>query len=468
MVARTSSRQAAQKAKEAISHSAEEKPTGKTSAPSKRKAATANAPKSKKEKTHEQKPEPKKEDVHRADGVPETKPPEEKPQLATIPGTHEPIEGVVKPPETKPVEPGVRPEIKPPEEKPQPVTIPGTHESVEGAVKSSEGQPSQDVESGIHKSERRESIVSSNILEKGIVYFFFRPRVNVEEPQSIEDVARSFIVLRPAPLGTELDQGQGPIDKDARCRLLMLPKKKFPTSPKERDMAFVEKAGQTMQELQDKFISSSTYQTATRGERTIEEARPYAEGVYAITSTYRSSHLAYVLTIPAELGEIQANFGLYHRGSWIVQSKNPQFPGPAIGRLPKDPEYPESVLGKFGGLRWVPLKPEFIEYPNAQILMIGEAQDQLGKAATAEGNKQAHEEEPGQELEKLEQENEQRVEALQGTSPDEPSPSLASYNRKFLQAIKRSITIWECMRNNFPRCRRAGANDGDSAGRTAP
>lgn len=62
----------------------------------------------------------------------------------------------------------------------------------------------------------------------------------------------------------------------------------------------------------------------------------------------------------------------------------------------------------------MPLEPEFIEYPNSQFLMIGEAQDTLGKAATAEGAKQSHEEEPGQELEQLERENEKRVEALQG------------------------------------------------------
>lgn len=72
------------------------------------------------------------------------------------------------------------------------------------------------------------------------------------------------------------------------------------------------------------------------------------------------------------------------------------------------------VREKFGDLRWVPLEPEFLEYPNSQFLMIGEAQNSLGKAATAEGGKQPHEEEPGQELEKLEQENEHRVEALQG------------------------------------------------------
>lgn len=56
-----------------------------------------------------------------------------------------------------------------------------------------------------------------------------------------------------------------------------------------------------------------------------------------------------------------------------------------------------------------------MEYPNAQFLMIGEAQDKLGKAATAEGRKKEHEEEPGEEIEKFEEENEHRVEAFAGT-----------------------------------------------------
>lgn len=66
----------------------------------------------------------------------------------------------------------------------------------------------------------------------------------------------------------------------------------------------------------------------------------------------------------------------------------------------------------------MPLEPDFIEYPNAQFLMIGEAQDELGKAATAEPDgKQAHEEQPGEELEKLEHENEERIESMEGISP---------------------------------------------------
>jgi hypothetical protein len=220
-------------------------------------------------------------------------------------------------------------------EEPKPDIVPETHTPVDKSPK-----PEADTELGVRKSEERENVVPSNILEKGIIYFFFRPRVNVDDPHGVEDVARSFFVLRPTPLGAELDQNQGALDKGARCRLMLLPKKKFPTTPKERDMGFVEKTGQTIKDLQENFLAAKTYETATRGERTVGEVRPYAEGVYAITSTKRSSHLAYLLTIPAELGEIQENFGLRQRGSWIVSAKNPKYPGPSFARLPKDPEYP--------------------------------------------------------------------------------------------------------------------------------
>lgn len=161
----------------------------------------------------------------------------------------------------------------------------------------------------------------------------------MKEPHGVEDVSRSFMVMRPTPRGATLTDG--PIEADENCRLLILPKKKFPTSSKERDMGFVEKAGVSMKTLHDTFVAPETYGTATRGERTKQDAKPYAEGVYAITSTRRASHLAYILTIPSEVSDIQHDFGLRNRGSWIVQSKNPKYPGPSYAQLPHPPEYPE-------------------------------------------------------------------------------------------------------------------------------
>lgn len=320
MVTRTSARQAATKAKEAISSTSET--AGKATAGAKRKAEGERAPQPRKEK---------KEDTNSAGEAPKAEP-------TSVPGTPEPVQEQPKPEHaTSDAKPTGKAPHEGEKENYQPENVPGTPLQTDKPPKRGSS-----VESGVRKSEEREEVVSSNILEKGIIYFFFRPRVNVEDPHGLGDVARSFFVLRPTPLGAELDESQGPVDKDARCRLLVIPKKKFPNSRGEREMGFVEKSGQSMKDLHENFIAASKYETATRGERNTEEARPYAEGVYAITSTKRASHLAYVLTIPSELGEIQENFGLYERGSWIVQSKNPKYPSPSYAQLPKDPEYPES------------------------------------------------------------------------------------------------------------------------------
>lgn len=324
MVTRTSSRQAAHKAKEAITSSSEA--AGRATAKRKAEGEKAGQPKKEKKEAPKSETKPEEPETDGVKGVSEGKP-------TSVPGT------VEEQPEPKHA--AVEEEGKgvngAPQEEPKPENVRGTQSPVDKPA-----ERATSVESGVRMTEEREEKLSSNILEKGIIYFFFRPRVNVEDPHGVGDVARSFFVLRPTPLGAELNENQGHVDKDARCRLLMLPKKKFPTSGKERDMGFVEKSGQSMKDLQESFLAGRSYETSTRGGRNIEEARPYAEGVYAITSTKRASHLAYELTIPSELGEIQDNFGLRKRGSWIVQSKNPKYPGPSFAQLPKEPEYPES------------------------------------------------------------------------------------------------------------------------------
>lgn len=103
----------------------------------------------------------------------------------------------------------------------------------------------------------------SSILEKGVIYFFFRSRVNVETPQGVEDVARSYIVLRPLPIGARLDKG--PLQDDGNARLLVLPKKVLPTSSKDRFLVFVEKGKATIKDLKNAFLSSSDYATMTAG-----------------------------------------------------------------------------------------------------------------------------------------------------------------------------------------------------------
>jgi hypothetical protein len=99
-------------------------------------------------------------------------------------------------------------------------------------------------------------------LEQGIIYFFYRGRVDVEEPHGVQDVARSYIVLR--PLETEVTGGEDALDDAGNARLLALPKKMLPKKHGDGFLAFVEKAKCSMKDLREQF-SGSEYTTKTSG-----------------------------------------------------------------------------------------------------------------------------------------------------------------------------------------------------------
>ena len=200
------------------------------------------------------------------------------------------------------------------------------------------GQSTNSEGDAVEKSSEREESTPSSILEKGIIYFFFRGRVGINEPSDVGDIARSYLVLRPLPHGAKL--GDGPIGDAGNNRLLALPKKVLPVSPRDRFMIFVEKANSSMDDIRTS-IASSDYVTQTAGARHTPAATPIGEGVYAITTTGRESHLAYILTIPSELSEVQRDVGLRERGSFVTSVKNPQYAGPANTNLPQGPNFPQ-------------------------------------------------------------------------------------------------------------------------------
>jgi hypothetical protein len=140
--------------------------------------------------------------------------------------------------------------------------------------------------------------------------------------------------------------------------------------------------------------------------RHIPPATPIAEGVYAITSTERASHLAYHLTLPDLLGEVQKDLGINEKGSFIASVKNPAIPPPGNVSLPKGAEYPQSIMEKFRGRRWMPLEPELLDYDNTQILVIGEGMENVDKATAEQeqDGKDDNKETPAQEMDKLEDE----------------------------------------------------------------
>lgn len=303
-------------------------------------------------------------------------------------------------------------------------------ENTKEDVKESSGptKASTTSKSPIEKSAEREENMASNILEKGIIYFFTRNRVGIEDAESVGDLQRTYFVLRPLPVGAKL--GDGAIPDEANNRLFALPKKTFPKSHSDRFMSFVEKSKISMKELKESFFSGSEYETKTMGTRQTDPVTPVGEGVYAITRTEdRTTHLVYAMTIPTELGEVQEDLGLREQGSFVISVKNPERSGPANARLPQGPEFPKEyvftlyslysatnsvirIIEEFRGLAWAEVKTKYLDYENCQILLIGEKVEKGVEPTTKD--KKHDKDAPKEELEQLEHEDELRVEHLHG------------------------------------------------------
>jgi hypothetical protein len=116
------------------------------------------------------------------------------------------------------------------------------------------------------------------------------------------------------------------------------------------------------------------------------------------------SHLAYHVTIPKPLGEVQKDMGINEKGSYVVSVKNPTTPAPGNVSLPKGAEYPESIMQKFRGRRWMPLEPELLNYENTQILIIGGGSYDKAVEEQEKDANNDRKEAPAQEMEKLEDE----------------------------------------------------------------
>lgn len=87
------------------------------------------------------------------------------------------------------------------------------------------------------------------------------------------------------------------------------------------------------------------------------------------------------------------------------------------------------IMEEFSGRGWGALQPKHLEYANAQFILIGQAQGEFGSAldANEKDSKDDSKETPLEEMEKLEGEDEHRMEGLSGRLDPADSVCLASY-----------------------------------------
>jgi hypothetical protein len=200
-----------------------------------------------------------------------------------------------------------------------------------------------------------------NVLERGDIFFFYRPDVEEQAPDGLLDVRRFHLVLRPEGKET--------------LRLITIGRK---TLPGQGDgdrihWGFVERVFGSPEELRE-ALSGTTYETQTRGERHLPEARPAGEGVYALARSGRNSVLAYVLELPEAPGEVQEAFHIEHEGRFVLAIKNPEAARPPGIGLDDDQkaDFPDELKAKFGARKWVAADPpEFLDYEGAELVLIG-------------------------------------------------------------------------------------------------
>lgn len=208
----------------------------------------------------------------------------------------------------------------------------------------------------------------SRILERGDIFFFYRPRVDVTEVDELEDVQRFFLILKP--------DGRQPY------RLIVVGNKRLPEpSGHERAWAFVAEATSRPVEVREE-LERTTYPTKSRGMRVEPEARPAGEGRYALVDHDGHTHLAYVLELPAEPGPAQQAFHITKEASYIIAVRNPESPAPpGAGLRPeRRADYPQEVLERFRGRRFIPVDtPQLLDHEGAEFVLIGASEDPEGE-----------------------------------------------------------------------------------------
>ena len=227
----------------------------------------------------------------------------------------------------------------------------------------------------------------TTVLEKGLLYFFYRPKVDAKEVRSVDDVQKFYLLMSPEgaegkPAREEELEGKRGEERKALehqgkplHRLLVLPvsadsaaspyspstpassrssaacsscvcecRKSLPdpSAPQLRPWAFVDAVSSDLHEVEHP-LERYSYDTKTRGHREIQPARLAGEAFYElVVQAEKESHFVYRLEFPEEPSEVQKAFHIYKAGQCqrtapaLTPSRRPLL-SPVVADLPLPP-----------------------------------------------------------------------------------------------------------------------------------
>ncbi len=231
------------------------------------------------------------------------------------------------------------------------------------------------------------------VVEQGRLFFFYRPKVEMEEASSLDEVQRFYMIFAP-------QEGSG-----RKPRLAIIGKKRLPkVSAHERFFGFIDSVGDSLEALTAK-LGPKTYKTKTRGTRHVAAARAVGEATYAIVNRGGSgaakTDLVLKVLVPQQPGEVQEDFAIPQEGLYGFSIKNPSNePGSAQGEAPggsgsgsgggqaigleEKADFPEEKCKEFGNYAWIGVTdPTLLEYERCEFLLVAATEDVQGELGAA-------------------------------------------------------------------------------------
>lgn len=191
----------------------------------------------------------------------------------------------------------------------------------------------------------------------GTIYFLYRPKVEHQTAQNLEDVQRLTLVLKP--------------DNAEQYVKISIGKKRLPQN-QETYFSLVDTVTNNLDSLLS-LLKSETYTTATRGQQKLPGMRCIGEGKFLLIQHQGHTHFIYQLSKPQKIGPVQEAFNLRLKDDFIVAIKNPSKASPPHAGLPPQQKanFSQKLAEKFDDYSFIPLIPaDFLYYEGEEIIWL--------------------------------------------------------------------------------------------------
>ena len=209
-------------------------------------------------------------------------------------------------------------------------------------------------------------------LERGTITFLYRPRVEEQHPDELEDVQRLLLLLSP--------------EGSAFQRLIAVGRKRLPRSTRrDRFWGFIDLV-LTHYDMHA-ALGAQVYGTKTRGLRHLPAARAFAEGTYEVEAHGPHSHLRWSTERFASEDPLAGEIPVEHDADYILTIANPD---PALWGLVEAPDlqsdlfddlelhvpiptpFPPSLQERFRNRKFAQLGTvEWLDHPGAELVFVG-------------------------------------------------------------------------------------------------